>query len=88
MELQVARNTISRVEKQYQEKEFITWRELPDLDCKYIGDHLSNQIFVMGENIVNFKSISLKVIECFGVLYNNGTYTEHTLLNRLKKMKI
>lgn len=88
MELQVSRSTVSRVEKQYVEKEFITRRELPDLDCHYIGNHLSHQIYSVGECMIDFKSLSLKVIERFGVLYNNVKYTDHLLLNRLKKMKV
>lgn len=88
MELQVSNTTVSRVTKQYVEKEFITKRELPDLDCKYVGSHLSNQLYSNEGCSINFKALPLKLIECFGVLYNNIKYTDLLLMNRLKKMKV
>lgn len=88
MELQVSKNTVSRVKEQYVEKEFITKKDIPDLDCQYIGNHLSDELYLKEGCTIDFKALPLKVMERFGVLYNNIKYTDILLLNRLKKIKV
>lgn len=87
MEIQVSGYTVSRVENQYAEREFITRKDLPDLDCVYVGNHLKRQLHHLGGYTINFKSMTIRVMECFGVLYNHSEYNTRLLMNRLKKIK-
>ena len=44
MEIQVSKYTVDKIIDTFRENKMVTRKDIPDLDCPYIGDHLENQI--------------------------------------------
>lgn len=87
MEIQVSDYTLERVETKYNKNDFITKRDVPDLDCVYVGNHLRNQLYDMGEEAIHYNSVRVREVDNCGVLYNGSSLNTSLVANRLKKMK-
>ena len=87
MEIQVSKYTIDKVINTFRKNRMVTRKDVPDLDCPYIGDHLEHQIQNLHEDVQYRGVYPSKIIGCVGVLYNGKEYNETILMNRLKKIK-
>ncbi len=89
MEIQVSKQTVAKVIDAFQKNKLVTRKDIPDLDCPYIGDHLEGEMQSL-QNDVSYRSVKCpsQNKECMGVLYCIDELDDKQLLNRLKKFKL
>ena len=87
MEIQVSKYTVDKVINTFRKNRLVTRKEIPDLDCPYIGDHLEHQIQNLHKDVQYRSLYPSKTLGCIGVLYNEREHTETGLMNRIKKIK-
>lgn len=87
MEIQVSKYTVDKVINTFRKNKMVTRKDIPDLDCPYIGDHLEHQIQNIHEDVQYRGVYPSKTMDCIGVLYSSDDYDDALLMNRLKKIK-
>ncbi|MFV0394435.1 MAG: hypothetical protein ACK5LC_08565 [Coprobacillaceae bacterium] len=87
MEIQVSKYTVDKVIDTFRKNKMVTRKDIPDLDCPYIGDHLEHQIQNIHKDVQYRGVYPSKTMDCIGVLYSNDEYNDTLLMNRLKKIK-
>lgn len=85
MELQVSKKTIKRISNKYDQSNFITNKEIPDLNCKHVGEHLQRD---SNYETVEYCNINVENNNSLGILYNRGIYNKRDIVSRAKKYKI
>lgn len=87
MEIEVSKHTIEKVADTFRANKMVTRKDIPDLDCPYVGNHLEHQMQTIHEDVTYRGVYPTKTMECIGVLYSSESYNEALLMNRLKKIK-
>jgi hypothetical protein len=87
VEIQVSKYTVDKVIDTFRKNKLVTRKDIPDLDCPYIGDHLEQKILDIHKGIEYRGVYPSKTMECIGVLYSRDDYNDASLLHRLKKIK-
>lgn len=87
MEIQVSKYTVDKVIDTFRKNRMVTRKDIPDLDCPYVGDHLEHAIQNIHKDVQYRGVYPSKTMECIGVLYSGDEYNDALLMNRLKKIK-
>ncbi|WP_249030321.1 hypothetical protein [Tannockella kyphosi] len=86
MRIQVSGNTIVRVSNEYQHREMLTNRNIPDMTHRSIGKHVSRSV-LSGDNYSRCQNIKYnKSME--QIVIHEKYKNTRDIINRLKKMKL
>lgn len=88
MEIQVSSTSVTRIFDHCDKKELLTNREVPDLDCYYVGTHLSKEKLIGRDCSVEYQQIQMFLNKDIDVLYNTHKVNSDSLWNRVRRFKI
>lgn len=87
MDIQVSSTSSSRIIDCCNKKDLLTNRDVPDLDCYYVGTHLSKGTLLGRDCDLQYENISMFLNKEIDVLYDSHKINSESLWNRVRKFK-
>lgn len=88
MEIQVSSTTSFRVAHCCSKCELMTNKDVPDLDCYYVGTHLSRESLIKKGKNVCYQKVNIIFDKNIDILFNKDYINNLDLSSRAKKFKI